>query len=41
MIAISYNSDLGDAWEWADDPSTPKRPLQLQSVSVSTMWFMP
>jgi len=23
MVAISYNSDLGDAWEWADDPRYP------------------
>jgi hypothetical protein len=25
MVAISYNSDLGDAWEWADDPSYPEK----------------
>lgn len=25
MVAISFNSDLGDAWEWADDPSYPER----------------
>ncbi len=24
MVAISYNSDLGDAWEWADDPQYPE-----------------
>ena len=24
MIAISYNSDLGDAWEYADDPTYPE-----------------
>jgi hypothetical protein len=23
MIAISYNSDIGDAWEYADDPGYP------------------
>jgi hypothetical protein len=23
MVAISYNSDLGDAWEFADDPTYP------------------
>ena len=23
MVAISYNSDLGDAWEWADRPQYP------------------
>lgn len=25
MVAISFNSDLGDAWEWADDPRYPER----------------
>jgi len=25
MIAISFNSDLGDAWEWADDPFYPEK----------------
>ncbi len=25
MVAISYNSDIGDAWEWADDPTYPER----------------
>jgi hypothetical protein len=25
MVAISYNSDLGDAWEWADDPIYPEK----------------
>lgn len=25
MVAISYNSDIGDAWEYADDPSYPER----------------
>jgi hypothetical protein len=24
MVAISYNSDLGDAWEWADSPYYPE-----------------
>jgi len=23
MVLISFNSDLGDAWEWADDPFYP------------------
>jgi hypothetical protein len=23
MVAISYNSDIGDAWEWADEPAYP------------------
>jgi hypothetical protein len=25
MIAISYNSDIGDAWEYADDPWYPEK----------------
>ena len=29
MIAISYNSDIGDAWEWADEPAYPARFSQL------------
>ncbi len=24
MVAISFNSDLGDAWEWADEPRYPE-----------------
>ena len=29
MVAISYNSDIGDAWEYADDPSYPLKFSQL------------
>jgi len=25
MVAISFNSDLGDSWEWADDPRYPEK----------------
>ncbi|MBV9223344.1 MAG: DUF4159 domain-containing protein [Acidobacteriaceae bacterium] len=25
MVAISFNSDIGDAWEWADEPAYPER----------------
>jgi hypothetical protein len=25
MVVIAFNSDLGDAWEWADSPSYPER----------------
>jgi hypothetical protein len=24
MVAISFNSDLGDSWEWSDDPRYPE-----------------
>ncbi|HLJ13003.1 MAG TPA: DUF4159 domain-containing protein [Bryobacteraceae bacterium] len=25
MVAISFNSDIGDAWEWADEPEYPEK----------------
>jgi hypothetical protein len=25
MVAISFNSDVGDSWEWADDPTYPEK----------------
>jgi len=25
MIAMAFNSDLGDSWEWADDPEYPEQ----------------
>ena len=25
MVAMAFNSDLGDSWEWADDPSYPEK----------------
>jgi hypothetical protein len=25
MVAVSFNSDLGDSWEWADDPRYPAK----------------
>jgi hypothetical protein len=25
MVAISFNSDIGDSWEWADEPQYPER----------------
>jgi hypothetical protein len=25
MVAMSYNSDVGDSWEWADDPRYPEK----------------
>ena len=25
MVAIMYNSDMGDGWEWADDPTYPAK----------------
>jgi len=25
MAAISFNSDVGDSWEWSDRPEYPER----------------
>ena len=25
MVAMYFNSDAGDAWEWADDPQYPEK----------------
>ena len=25
MVMISFNSDIGDSWEWADDPRYPEK----------------
>ena len=25
MVLVNWNTDLGDAWEWADDPDYPLR----------------
>jgi len=29
MVAICHNSDVGDAWEWADSPQYPERAASL------------
>ena len=29
VIAICHNSDVGDAWEWADSPRYPERDASL------------
>lgn len=25
MVAMTFNSDIGDSWEWADDPNYPEK----------------
>jgi hypothetical protein len=25
MVAMTFNSDIGDSWEWADDPDYPEK----------------
>jgi hypothetical protein len=29
MVAIAHNSDVGDAWEWADSPDYPERATSM------------
>jgi hypothetical protein len=29
MVAMCFNSDVGDAWEWADSPAYPERFSEL------------
>ncbi len=29
VIAIAHNSDVGDAWEWADSPNYPEPAMEL------------
>jgi len=29
MVAICHNMDLGDAWEWSDDPRYPEKMASL------------
>jgi hypothetical protein len=40
VMAICHNMDLGDAWEWADHPATPKSmhrwPIAWPSTTSST-----
>ena len=36
MVAISFNSDIGDSWEWADDPNTRKSIQRWAFASAST-----
>jgi hypothetical protein len=39
MVAISYNSDIGDAWEWADDPVYPAK-LADQSIRMGVNYII-
>ena len=34
MVAMYFNSDIGDSWEWADDPDIRKSTRRWGSGSV-------
>ncbi len=39
MVAISYNSDIGDAWEWADDARYPAK-MADQSIRMGVNYIV-
>ena len=39
MVAISYNSDVGDAWEYADDPVYPAK-MADQSIRMGVNYII-
>jgi Domain of unknown function (DUF4159) len=39
MVAISYNSDIGDAWEWADNVQYPEK-LADQSIRMGVNYII-
>jgi len=39
MVAISYNSDIGDSWEYADDPQYPAK-LSDQSIRMGLNYIV-
>ena len=39
MIAISFNQDVGDAWEWADDPAYPQ-PWAFQAYQIGIDYIL-
>jgi hypothetical protein len=39
MVAISYNSDVGDAWEWADNSEYPEKAAD-QSIRMGVNYIL-
>jgi hypothetical protein len=39
MVAICHNMDLGDAWEWSDDPRYPEKLASL-AYRIAVNYFM-
>ena len=39
MVAICHNMDLGDAWEWSDDPRYPEKFARL-AYQIAVNYFM-
>ena len=39
MVAMAFNSDLGDSWEWADDPRYPEKYSAL-GIRIAVNWVV-
>ena len=39
MVMINFNSDLGDAWEWADVPQYPEQFSSL-GIKIATNYLV-
>ena len=39
MVAICHNMDLGDAWEWSDDPRYPEKYARL-AYQIAVNYFI-
>ena len=39
VVAACYNSDIGDSWEWADDPNYPER-LSALGIRIGVNYIL-
>ena len=39
IVAISFNQDMGDGWEFADDPDYPER-YSTQAIKLGTNYAL-
>jgi hypothetical protein len=39
MVAICFNMDLGDAWEWADEPTYPEK-FSRGAISIGVNYIV-
>jgi hypothetical protein len=40
MVAMSFNSDIGDSWEWANDPGYPEKYSAL-GIRIGVNYVIP
>ncbi len=39
LVAMAFNSDMGDGWEWADSPHFPEKYSSL-AIRIGVNWIM-